>query len=275
MCQKIHSIYFVSGFFIVFLIFMVLNCNATALNRNIEPSIKINSIKNKLGNYRHIQLVNKNIELDAVILSEGYHAKIYQQKAMNQSAAQSIREVAQENNASVAINGGFYTSNFQPAGLFIDNGKILEKVSGDPLLTSCVQVNKRGILFLEKKIDRCLHAMYAMQTGPLLIERGNISPNLKVLQSNLINLKPYFEPHKRTILAQSSNNKILIIITSPITLLEAANILKNSPRIFGVDNIIMALNLDGGLSTGMYIRSKETQFYSAEKKQVKTFLLFE
>jgi exopolysaccharide biosynthesis protein len=76
-------------------------------------------------------------------------------------------------------------------------------------------------------------------------------------------------------LAQSSNNKILIIITSPITLLEAANILKNSPRIFGVDNIIMALNLDGGLSTGMYIRSKETQFYSAEKKQVKTFLLFE
>jgi exopolysaccharide biosynthesis protein len=254
---------------------MTLSCHAKTLNVDSEPIIKISSLQNKLGNYRHIQLANKNIVLDAVILNEGYHAKLYQQKAINPSGAQSIREVAQENNSSIATNGGFYTPNFQPAGLFIENGKTLKKASHDPLLTSCIQVNKSGVILLEKEINSCLSAIYAMQTGPVLIEQGSISPNFKVLQNNFTNLSPYFEPHRRTILAQSSNKKLLVIITSPVTLPEAANILKNSPQIFGVSNIIMALNLDGGSSTGMYIRSKDTRFYIAEKKPVKTFLLFE
>src|SRR5579862_5636133 len=172
MRQKNHSNYFVPMFLIVFLIFMALGCNAKTLNMNFEPIIKINSLPNKIGSYRHIQLANKNIELDAVIFEEGYHAKLYQQKAVNQSVAQSIREVGQDNNSSVVINGGFYTSNFQPAGLFIENGKILKKVSHDPLLTSCIRLNKSGVIFLEQKINSCLYATHAMQTGPILIEQG-------------------------------------------------------------------------------------------------------
>jgi len=143
------------------------------------------------------------------------------------------------------------------------------------LLVSCIQLDKSGALFLEKKINNCLYAPFAMQTGPLLIERGNISPNFTELQKKLINLKTYFEPHRRSILAQSSNKKMLVIMASPITLFEAANILKNLPRVLGVDSITMALNLDGGASTGMYIKSKKTHFYMAEKRPVKTLLLFE
>jgi len=254
---------------------MALDCNAKTLNVDSDPIIKTSTLQNKLGEYRHIQFDNKNIELDVVILNDGYHAKLYQQKATNLFDAQSILKVAQENNSVVATNGGFYTSHFQPAGLFIENGKILKKVARDRLLASCIQVNKKGVLFLEKKMSRCLDATYAMQTGPILIEQGNISTDFKILEHHSPYLKSYFEPNRRTLLAQSSNKKMLVIITSPMTLLEAADIMKNSPHIFGVDNIIMALNLDGGSSTGMYIKSEEKVFYIAERKPVKTFLLFE
>lgn len=270
-----HKTALLYTFLTILTLIMVSNCNASILNKNFEALIKMNSLENNSGNYRNIQFTNKNIEFDAVILNKGYHAKLYQQKNMNQFTAQSIREVGQINNSTVAVNGGFYTTDFEPAGLFIENGKVVKKTARDPLLTSCVYINNNGTLFLEKKINNCLHATYAMQTGPLLIEQGNINPDLKALQNKLTHFKSYFEPHKRTIVAQSSNKKLLLIITSPITLFEAATILKNSPHIFGVDNITMALNLDGGSSTGMYIKSNKSYFYISEIKPVKTFLLID
>jgi len=85
-----NYIYFVRRFLIVFIIFMALGCDAETLNINLEPIIKINTLQNKLGSYRHIQFADKDTELDVVILNDGYRAKIYQQKATNLFDAQSI-----------------------------------------------------------------------------------------------------------------------------------------------------------------------------------------
>lgn len=273
MCWKQSKLYW--RVLIACFMFVVLDCDAGTRYVRADPAIEMHNLQNQLGSYRHILFPSRDITLDVVIFNDSYHAKIYQQKAIKQVAARSIREIAEENNASVAVNGGFYTPDFQPAGLLIENGKTLTKTSHDPLLVSCIQVNKSGRILLEKKTSRCLSAADAMQTGPLLIERGDMSPSINVLQRSLIDIASYFSPKKRTILAQSSDKKLLVIVTSPMTLSEAANILKNSPFIFGVSKITTALNLDGGRSTGMYVRSKEMPFSVPEGRPVKTFVLFE
>lgn len=259
----------------LFLIFITMSSFADSQTANAEPDIRISNLRNQLGTHRHIQFFSKNIQLDVVVLNAKYHAKLYQQKATNQSMALSIEKISRENNSTVAINGGFYTPNFQPAGLFIENGITIHKISRDRLLNACVQINEAGKILLEKNVQHCINTHSAIQIGPILIEQGNINPNIEKLESKLKNLKPYFEPHRRTLLAQSSDKKLLVIITSPITLSEAADILKNSPHLLGADKIITALSLDGGSSTGMYVELEKKHLYVAEIKPVKTFLLFE
>ncbi len=231
-------------------------------------------LPNRLGSYQHILFSSQKIELYAVTFNETYHGQLYQQKTNDQSLAQSMRDISRSEHSLVSVNGGFYTKNFHPAGLFILDGHMINKLAKDPLLTSCVQVNKKGKIELDNTLKNCSHASQAMQTGPFIIERGHISSNDQLIQKKVPYLKAYFEPHHRTILALSRDKKLLVIITSPATLSEISNILMNYPTMFGLNDIETALNLDGGASTGMYIAFKQYPFYSPEKKSVKTFLLF-
>ena len=63
-------------------------------------------------------------------------------------------------------------------GLFIQGGEKFSPVSKNSLLGACVRLNKKGTLFLENSVRNCLHAFSAMQTGPLLIDQGNINERL-------------------------------------------------------------------------------------------------
>ncbi len=277
MSRSIYSIYYIPFFLTLFFVMTEMNNCLAATTQYPEANAVIleqKSLPNQLGTYRHIQLTDKNIQLHAVTLDKKYRSKIYRQMTENQSQAHSIRHISQKEKYDIGINGGFYTTRFHPAGLLIQDGKTIAKLAKDPLLSSCIRADKDEKLFLEKQPKDCLHALNAMQTGPLLIREGEISKNITVLEKKLTSIKAYFEPHRRTLLAQSSDQKLIIIVTSPVTLSDMAAILKNHPALFGIDHIAMALNLDGGSSTGMYIKLSKRPFYFQEKKYVKTLLLF-
>lgn len=229
----------------------------------------------QLGIYRHIEFKLDNaIDVYAVTLNDNYRARIYQQPEKIHLFAKSISDLSHEQNFILGINGGFYTTDFEPAGLYIDQGKILHNLKRSRLLNTCIGINREQKLFLGKQRETCLHAYYAMQTGPLLINQGIVNTNLKTLQAKAKNLQEFFEPHRRTILAESNDKQLLVIITSSTTLLDLATILTKYPQAFGVNKIVTALNLDGGASTGMYIGFPDNPFYFAEIKWVKTFVLF-
>ncbi|HHI9467136.1 TPA: phosphodiester glycosidase family protein [Legionella anisa] len=238
--------------------------------------IEQKDLKHHLGIYRHIQFqLPTQLIVHAVILNKSYRAHLYQQAAKKQSSAKSIQDIHQQKNTVVTVNGGFYTTHFHPAGLFIQNGHIFQTGSKESLLNTCIRINHRNQIVLEKNLSRCLRASNAMQTGPLIIEGGNISPTLKSLQQQFQILQAYFEPHRRTLLAQSKNKKLAVIITTPITLLEIAKLIQHHPQLFGLKDIETVLNLDGGPSTGMYVNFEgHTPFYFKEIKSVKTLLLF-
>lgn len=241
-----------------------------------EPRIiEEKPLPNQLGNYRHIRvnLEDRNIDLYVATLNDNYQANIFLQPIPNQFFAKSLDELAISEKAIVAINGGFYTRNFQPAGLFIQNNITLRKLSKERLLATCVKVNGDKLL-LETQRENCLDAANAMQTGPLLINDGKEDEAIKLLQQRAAKLKTFFDANRRTVLAQANDHKLVVITTSPCSLADLTQILKDYPSTFGVNRIITAINLDGGSSTGMYIRFNADPFYFSELKNVKTFIFF-
>ena len=251
-CTKIkHTILITIS---IIMIIGIGHCYATTTSQDAYINLAQKKLPNQLGIYNHIKFMSgKNIDVYETTLTGNYHAYIYQQPANNQVNAKSIAELIHEQHFLIGINGGFYAPDFHPVGLFIVKGKVLQQVIKDPLATTCVRMDRKEKILLENNNKYCLNAYYAMQTGPLLIERSNISPDVNILSQKLIALKSFFAPHYRTILALAQDQKLIVMVTSEASLSDVANILKNYPEAFGAKSIYTAIDLDGGSSTGMYI----------------------
>ncbi len=235
-------------------------------------------LPNELGTFQQLVFPsdenNNPITFYVATLNKKYRAKIFQQEGNTQLFANYIGGLSNDHDFIVAINGGFYHPDFTPVGLFIENGKTLQKASRGSLLKACIAISKKQKILIEPNVKDCLDADYAMQTGPLLIHQGKINYKIPIIQENSIRLQDFFSPNKRTLLALSNDGTVIVITTSPATLLDVATILQNHSKAFGVDKIRIAVNLDGGSSTGMYIRFHDNPFYYHELKHVKTFVFF-
>jgi exopolysaccharide biosynthesis protein len=226
-------------------------------------------LPHQLGTFSHIR--TSDTDFYVTVLNDGYQAQIYQQPALTQQTAKSLRTLSHEHDFLMAINGGFYTPHFKPAGLYIENGKIIHRAAKDPLLTACVGIDTQHKLILGTQRDKCSKAFAAIQAGPVLISQSHLNPGLDRLHPTL---REFLAPHRRTIIAQSSEGKVMIITSSPTQLHNIAMLLQDNPAIFGINKIITAINLDGGTSTAMYIRFSPLPFYVPEYKKVKTFVFF-
>ncbi len=232
-------------------------------------------LPNQIGSFRHVQYsLDDNIDIFATIFNDKMHAKIFRQPMSNQIESNQLHEIINQGGYIVGINGGFYTKTFQPAGLFIENGTFVHSIARSKLLTTCVRINRDNKIYLEKNRENCLDANFAMQTGPLIIDQGEISPEVYPQVNKKLKLDSFFSKNRRTILAETIDHQILAIVTTPSTLIQVANVLKNFPESLGVKKIKMALDLDGGSSTGMYVRFNKEPFYFFEQRHVKTFVFF-
>ncbi|HEX2548462.1 MAG TPA: phosphodiester glycosidase family protein [Gammaproteobacteria bacterium] len=230
-------------------------------------------LPNQTGYFRHVQYsLDKNIDAYVTVFNDKIRAKIFLQPMDNQWAADHLNEMSKQHDFIVGINGGFYTTTFQPAGLFIQNGMRIRPLARSTLLTTCVRVNSNQKIYLEKNRENCLNAYSAMQTGPLIIDQGEISD--EVYPANRVKLNSFFNENRRTILAESTDHQIIAMVTTSATLSHIANILKKYPESFGVKKIKTAIDLDGGSSTGMYVRFAQEPFYFFEQRHVKTLIFF-
>lgn len=261
---------------IIFFIYLINITACFASTVAIKPYDTLKKdLPNKLGTFQHIRFESStasSIDFYAAKLNSNYTARLFYQPETIQSQAKSIDELQTQQQFLVAINGGFYTPAFKPAGLFIYQGKTLSRLSRDPLLTTCIEVTKQNTILLKKNPKECLSANNAIQTGPLLVDYRNEHLSIDLLQAKLPRLKSFFSPNYRTILAQADDDSLLMITTSPLSLHDAATILKFYPQAFGIKFFKIALNLDGGSSTGMYVNFKDVPFYFHELKYVKTLI---
>ncbi|OGV26538.1 MAG: hypothetical protein A3F18_01805 [Legionellales bacterium RIFCSPHIGHO2_12_FULL_37_14] len=152
-----------------------------------------------------------------------------------------VWELGEAQNATIAINGGFFDANFRPLGL---------RIHKNIKYNSLKPVSWWGVFYIDNdKADILAQAnfpnnkdvTFAIQSGPRLLINGEIPP-----------LKPGKD--ERTALGVNAQGEVFILVTehNPISTHELAEIMQKPPI-----SALNALNLDGGSSTQLYVNSPE------------------
>lgn len=268
---------FISLILFVFILLRSEDSHAISAISNSKTKISLNLIQQyklpaDLGIFQHLQAsLDEKYDLYAITLSDKYHAKLYIQPTSSHSNAKFINELSHDENFMIGINGSYYLPNFDVLGLLVYQNKMQQPIKHSSILNGCIKIDQQGHCSIEEMNSHCVSAYAALQAGPLLINQGQLTRAM----TNYKNLsKAFYKPRRRTILAQSSQGQLLILVTSEIGLPEIANILLNHVDSFGLKDIITAINLDGGGSTGLYVRLPERDFYYPEMRPVKTMIFF-
>ena len=190
-----------------------------------------------------------------------YLVAIYEPKRVHTAVAsnnlnrgQILTEIAKENDAIVAINGGGYSwADGYPEGLIVQNGNVIYARSNNGYASAAI--NEDGILISgelsvkdlkEKKIKE------ALSFGPALIVNGN---PIKIVGTGGSGMNP------RTVIAQRKDGIILFLVVNgygqDLSFKGRGGVYLNDLLIilqrYGAYN---AINMDGGSSTTLVINNK-------------------
>lgn len=142
------------------------------------------------------------------------------------------------------INGGYFDEAYKPTALVIFDGiKRGESYEG---FGGMVVINAQGEFELrslrQQPYDPNEDLQQAMQSAPMLIQPGGEISDFGADEDR----------SRRSVIARDRNGRILLIATNTavFTLQELAQVLKASDL-----DLDAALNLDGGRSTGLYVRT--------------------
>lgn len=142
------------------------------------------------------------------------------------------------------INGGYFDVRGRPTALVVFDG--IRRGESYEGFGGMVVINAEGKFELrslrQQPYDPDEPLQQAMQSSPMLIQPGG----------TVSELEPDTDRSRRTVIARDTQGRILLIVVSaPVfTLPELAQILKHSDL-----ELDAALNLDGGRSTGLYLRT--------------------
>jgi uncharacterized protein YigE (DUF2233 family) len=206
----------------------------------------------------------KNLIL-ATIDPKKFNFSIYQNR--NQKNAKTIKEIQEETDSLLSLNGSFFTEDFKPTGLLISEGRAIRKNSKANLLDGIFAIDNSGQagLFDGKTELDAKNYPFAVQNGPVLIDRQGkikISTDSGKLAS-------------RTAIGLDKNNNIVLIIIkqsllntdNTISLYEFAHLLKEKSPLKELQ-LTSVLNLDGGPSTGIMIGNQ----YFPEMERVQNII---
>lgn len=139
-------------------------------------------------------------------------------------------------------NGGFFQSDFEPVGLLVSCGKLVQGPSRARLLSGALVVTGNHIT-LRRSTEPLpgKNARQAVQCGPFLVEGDRLVPGLNATRSA-----------RRTAVFTDGRRRWGLVSTSALTLDELGAVLADPALLPGGLKIARALNLDGGSSTSLW-----------------------
>lgn len=150
----------------------------------------------------------------------------------------SAEQFASLSQGLIAINGGFFTADFEALGLRISNYKLLNPLKSISWWGVFYTQNEKAYISAVNQFKKNKQINFAIQSGPRLIVKGK-SPALK----------PGYA--QRTALGITRDGKLILLITENLAMStkELATFMKKAPL-----SCQDALNLDGGSSTQVYAK---------------------
>ena len=160
--------------------------------------------------------------------------------------AGSLREWYEAIKPLAIINGGYFDQQGKATALVIFDGirtgESYEGFGGMVVINAQGQFELRSLR--QQPFDPNEILQQAMQSAPMLIQPGGVVSDLEADNDR----------SRRSVIARDIHGRILLIVsdTNTFTLPELANVLKNSDL-----ELDAALNLDGGSSTGLYVKTDQ------------------
>ncbi len=198
------------------------------------PSTKID------GKVWHLTLVKLDLKKHDLQLIINKKSKLF-----------AISDIAADQNCIVAMNGIFYDTNFDPLGLIVQNGEIVNPSHTGELSTGVFYLNDQGQADIVGTTDFVVEGeQLAFQSGPLLLKYDG---STEIIGSTLD------EVDARTLIGVDDKGFVYFGVVYPrsdlgrvgATLKELADVFQFSQDKLGF-KLKSVLNLDGGSSTGLY-----------------------
>lgn len=185
--------------------------------------------------------VLKFVRLDPAL----FNVKIITTGSQDSASGFFVGNLSKKNGAVVIINGSYFDENRSPLGFLVSDGKIINKRVVTNWLYSglfYVKEGKPGLLN-RKDFPKKINVDQALQAGPLLIANGKPE-----------NIRNIHKSHFRSGLGLTGNNKICVYATETKYNGISWHELQQLLLLPGV-NLRQAMNLDGGGSTQMALRT--------------------
>lgn len=176
----------------------------------------------------------------------------------------SLDEVMKTAGALAGINGGYFHPDRKPLGLVVAHGSEIHAEERARLLSGVLLVYANGTMRLQRVGEpRAKMALQeALQAGPFLVDAGQPVSGLDDKREA-----------KRSVVVTDGAGTWAILTVDRATLAEVGELLA-TPGVLGEKKLVRAMNLDGGSSTGLWVKGAGTtsRRYSPEFNNVRNFL---
>jgi len=162
----------------------------------------------------------------------------------SEPAYPSLAAALEKNGCAAGCNGGFFLKSGGPSGLMIADGRSTGRFGSGSLLSGVVLTDGEGRprLLRRSQYDASLRATDLIQAGPFLVDRGETVRGLSDEKSR-----------RRTFVLHDGDAWFAVGMSESLTLADLGQILAD-PAFSPSRSIHRALNLDGGTSSGLYLR---------------------
>lgn len=202
----------------------------------------------------------------------GYTSKLYVE-------GQTTSQIAENNDAIAAINGGAFTdqsSNAQwtgnggfPNGIIMTGGEIIHDDLGAGNKTELFGITKKGVMVVGKySVDELkeMDVQEALSFGPSLVVNGKMTP---MKGDGGWGIAP------RTVIGQRQDGAIIMLVIDGRGVSSLGATLKEAQEVIYKLGAVNAINLDGGKSTTLYYDDevRNTPSYSMGERTIPTAVI--
>jgi uncharacterized protein YigE (DUF2233 family) len=236
-----------SRFFLAKILFFLLIFTATSVSAATEWQVLAPGIE-----YSRLPapLVNPSGLLHAFRIDLRHYQLRLATAQAQQAPVDSVKNMAQVNNAVIGVNGGFFNPDAKPLGLRVNEGEMTSNLRSISWWGVFYIQNGKPNIKSYRDFRFSPKMSFAIQSGPRLVVNGSI-PHLKPGVAS------------RTALGITKDKKIILVVTEMglrIATARLAEILQHPESKGGLD-CAQALNLDGGSSTQLYVKLPSFSLY--------------
>ena len=209
--------------------------------------------------HEHIVLTDETSGTDATLDLASFSPKTCRLRIVDNPDGRDLSEAMRAGNWIAGVNGGYFTEDFTPLGLRIDNRKSVSPLVRGKLMSGVISASGPLVWIMRlNEFPKNSRPDVAIQCGPFLIDRGHVVPGLNGTK-----------PARRTFVATTAS-EVLLGFSSSVSLAQLSSILASPSAELKIQR---ALNLDGGSSSAFWFKRQNGSVFSISgQKAVRDFL---